>query len=1120
MVKSVFVVPLMRSDQKAFNVRAFSGIDGSWSLHRKKAAQYCADIGAPLPPDGWAGAALDALKTSIANHVDLALSGQIAEEAPEEQQMVDLYRWMLRQWSSIVARTRGETISDYKDLFGIPGDEKAMFWTIAHDDATRRKHSQKLPNHFTAKLQEDGSMSLRYDPLPYQQTKSGPKKGKKDKDRKKSKEETQFLFEAVGFLYGSEVVAEMLLDAKEFDVERWKKQEARVFSVMVDQASWEMCCWQVGSELLHMVFAEAEAHRDSNSAEPKSKIMLNIARAIRSFMRGPKGKRANLGAMRDTRLRMLARAKDSSKPVPKWKWMREAMKEAEDRGDLSDLVSVLDLALPMQSSVDKRWLRTRCVSLFLKKYRLRLAFILEHMSIADMEANTRAAGEAAGTDEDHLDLPDLSSDEEGDSQVTGDHVYLLKCLEPILKSTLPMDAAIAFSNEAHERYALLQSFQQLTPGKPMSADLAKRASKWLGQQYAEGSPVPETNVINRRRAITRWLQNRKLIADCCVVGGKFASYGITEMMDSLRKHVNFAAFQAADPQFGYWETRIFNQRPGFPIAHRWAAPLSTYVKSLSYKPGALAKHMAELHDQRLLEPMQRVVEGSLNCRPLNENETEKPHTERLSNNDRRCKVDGANYSTQRDRLRDGLRHDRYVKPDDVPHEYTTGIDRLETIMEETNHGSLDYMQSCARQSQPMSGAQLRNTMKHWKTCFDNHHSVADLPEYKGLGDRFKNAAPSRNADRLGQRGAEFLARLEFRGPLSFECARALSRRISDEQATSYRLDNGFPVLVLSTIQKDTPYQIIHDDSGILQMLKLDRATCQELLQTPGSAQLAADPLIVESGSYFNYPREEDTEVKCGLLCDYELLQSGAKVATSATRRSVIFRVDDEAVLDFDDNTASVYPALSSAHKLEILSGYLKDHSSSSRRVSKAELDFLQDDKQAALFNMIRQDANKVDKCLNIIKENREKEIGVIVEKVSKLREEAAKKRKTDKDQPNLQYEMKDSPRKPRDEDGGRMAAAFTADVLHKGVPVCEIRSHRVGGGEQACRLKLMWNDHDPETCARTMSRKWLTNTDPLPVAREFLSYIVDELGCSMEQLEIRVTKTNGDAGSSQAGPPT
>eukprot|EP00392_Amoebophrya_sp_AT5.2_P006321 g6332.t1 len=1148
MGKDDFVISLARSDQKCFHVRKLSGLTGNWIFHVKKAVAYCSSQAIHLPdqtigsttcldglvgflsydcsrptnndacrrthwhnvfqkaglpvdrwPQMWIGPDLDNFKTSMREHIDSALDGMIAEQAPEEAQM----RWMLRQWSSIVARTRGENVETYRDVFQIPDNGKTRFWTIAHDDATRRKHSQKLPNHFTSKLNPDGTSSLRYDPLPYQQTKSGPKRqGKNDKNRKHSKEEMGFLMETIGFLYGPEVLAEMLLDAKEFNEERWLNKKTRVVNLMVDQASWEMCCWQVGNELLYLVFAEAEAHRDSNSAEPKSEIMFRLARAVRSFMRGPKGKRANLGWLRDTRLRMLARARDESKPTPKWKWMQQAMREAEDNGDPSDLISILSVSLPLQSSVDKRWFRTRYVALFMKKYKYRLALILEHMNLEDLEKNTRVDGIPAETDEDYLDLPDLSSDEEGDSQATGDHKWLLQRMEPILKSDTPIDAAIAFSEQAHERYKILQSFAQLKPGDPMPEDLAEKATKWHGKLHRPGDPAPETNVINKNRALSRWFQNRKLIADCCAVGGKFGSYGVVEMMDSLRKHINFAVFQAADPQFGYWEARIYKQKPGFAIDHAWNSTMKECLNDLAFKAGALANHMAELHDRRLAAPMREVVEGCLAVRPLNENETEKPHKERFSNNDRRCKLEGTNFSMQRDRLRGALHHDRYVAPDSVPCETATDIDKVEDVedvLEETDRGGLSYMQRNVKQNEPRSGGQLRSSMNYGKTCFHQHRSVVNLPECQSLADRYKKAASSRNADGLGKRGAEFIARLEYKGSLSWKCARSISKRISQEQAISFRLNQGIPVLMLPAGNSRDVFQVIHNDDGALAMLKLSRTSTGELqlLPWPLGGGPVADAAIEGPGSFFVYPSEEETQVKCGLLLDYDLLQSACSMTVSHVRKTVVFKAGDEVVLDWDDNVASIFPTLSGAHRLEVVNGYAKD-AGGADRISEDDFAFMSEQKQVALFNFLRQDPTKMRAYVNAIKLNREKELGAAGGKVSQLVAQAAKKRKTDKDGPNAPYEMQGSPRKPRDEDGGRQAASFTADVLNQKEKVCEIRSHRVGGGDSCCRLKLTWIDHDPETCARTMSRKWMTNTDPLAKAEDHCSVELRGFGGRIE----------------------
>eukprot|EP00392_Amoebophrya_sp_AT5.2_P003738 g3743.t1 len=1020
---------------------------------------------------------------------------------------------MLRAWSSVVGRTRGEMIPEYRDVFGLPErySQKTRFFTIAHDDATRRKHSQKLPNQFTSVDNPDGTTSLRYDPLPYQQTKSGPKIAKKNKDRKKSCEEFEFLLETIGFLYGKEAVAEMLNDAKEFDAERWKEGKVRVCNVMVDQASWEMVAWQVGNDLIHLIFAEAEAHRDSNSAEPKSAIMYRIAKALRSFMRGPKGKRANLGVMRDTRLRMLARARDPTKPPPKWKYMQEAMREAEEFGGPSDLISILEFSLPLQSSVDKRWFRTRYVALFLRKYKWRLALILSNMSVDDLDA-PQNAGVVRETDEAHLDLGDLSSDEEEDSKVTGDHVYFLKVLEPVLHNSMPIDAAIAFSEVSHDRYAMLQTFSQQPLGKVMGKELAKRATIWWGKQYDQFSLTPSTKEINTRRAVMRWAQNRKIIANCCVVGGKYGKYGIREMMDGLRKHVNFAVFQAADPQFGYWETRVYNQSPRFPIDHQGQFPMKHHVENLSFKPGALAKSMAELHDLRLGKQMQEVVAGSLACRPLNENEAEKPHKERFSNNDRRCKLEGTNYSMQRDRLREGLNHDRYTPPDLCPKEYSTPIDAVETAIEEASHGNIEYLQSHVRSKQPETGAELRTAMRWWKSCIAGHHTVADLPEYIGLKNRFKTAASSRNADGLGKRGAEFICRLEYpTGTLPFDVARAVSRRLAEEQAIQFRLAEEHQVLLQSPQADGSVYQVIHNDEGLLQMLFLERKSKLELQEPMGiDAVYMVEDDESDPAAFFVYPPEDRTKVKCGLLVQYDAFVSAAQLTSSQARKSLVFKLADEVGNDFDDSVSAIFTTLSTPHRLAVLNTYIKK---GAPQVSAADYESLSPEKQVLLYNLVRENPEKTQAYLQTIKKSRDLEVGQISEKLAGLKEKAAKKRKTDKDVPGLEYEMKDSPRKNRDEGGGRQSAAFTADVYHNKEQIAEIRSHRVEGGEKSRRLKFTWLGNAPETCSRTMSRKWMSNSDPMVVVKQFLPYVMDELLCGESEIEIRVTKETEGASS-------
>lgn len=174
---------------------------------------------------------------------------------------------------------------------------------------------------------------LNWFPLPVQRTRC------KDKcknapgwtDRAKTAQEAQVVYETIGACFGLKRLQRMEQYgvASDIDLMAWKEGKVPVVQVLLDQASYEMAAWQNLNQKIPLIYQEAIAHRGSNTCASVNTGMRLIGRAIRSFMRGPKSKRGNLGQMHETRENMLKEATDPTAPPPTWKWLAEAMQEQE-----------------------------------------------------------------------------------------------------------------------------------------------------------------------------------------------------------------------------------------------------------------------------------------------------------------------------------------------------------------------------------------------------------------------------------------------------------------------------------------------------------------------------------------------------------------------------------------------------------------------------------------------------------------------------------------------------------------------------------------------------------------------------------------------------------------------
>lgn len=168
------------------------------------------------------------------------------------------------------------------------------------------------------------------------------KRGKDDlKNKKKSRQCGEFLLDFIGGTFGKEFLEQLIRDAAEKDMDRWANNRCHVIAVLVDQASWEMKSWQVMTACIALIYMPGLPHRWTNWSMRKRTRMTKLSRAIRSFMRGPKGKRASMGMMNDTKTRMLEEARDPLRPQPNWPYKDLAIQEARKQGLPCTLVDIL-----------------------------------------------------------------------------------------------------------------------------------------------------------------------------------------------------------------------------------------------------------------------------------------------------------------------------------------------------------------------------------------------------------------------------------------------------------------------------------------------------------------------------------------------------------------------------------------------------------------------------------------------------------------------------------------------------------------------------------------------------------------------------------------------------------
>eukprot|EP00392_Amoebophrya_sp_AT5.2_P006655 g6667.t1 len=1006
-------------------------------------------------------------------------------------------KYCLRTFSSTVAPLRAHDDDRWTELYDLWPSRPVKVFTLGHDDCTRRKHSMKVANVFTEDWDWDneGKTVLNWHPLPVQKMRIKNKAKEGWTDRAKTAEEAKVVYEVIGACFGPKRVRKMekFSVRKDIDVDAWVDGEVPGVQVLLDQASYEMAAWQNLNSKLPLIYQEAIAHRGSNTCASTETGMRLIGRALRSFMRGPKGKRGNLGHFHDTRQNMIAEEADPNLPRPTWKYLHEAMAEQEFFFGVGTVGEMLKKPVHMQSSVNCRWWKCRYMAIFLQKNKYKLAMILSQQKPMTPAQAAAAAAAGGATDEDDLDLGEPSSDEEEDREMVGDAASLLRAMDPILKQPGLEECAIALSEEGHDYVKLLQNMNVHGAGTIMSQEVCERLYKWTQDNFADDTLAPTTRQLQLKLGQARWLNNRRILHQTMIEAGRHGKIGISESLGQLTQEVNFAMFQSADPNFGSWETIHTTQKePLFRLP--LGASLTNVLDRLPYESGSFARAMAELTDLGEERAVKTYLMDSYGSRPLFEAEQETCHKEKWSNNDRRCRVEGSNYSLQRDRILLAKKHLRYHAAIETPVQFPFPPDVVENdFLEQCQGYSTEQIRDIMRaDGVKLSDAGLRKFVCDSATWLRDHDDCQTL-EYVTAHAFFKNAPTSYGPTTLGFRGAEVLLQLRHNESAQVTgLRRSLSEKILWELKVPHRLREGQLVLVNSEVF-DRTFRVLLQKDGVVICVGLEAYEFLTTLQIEQmQSQLAGGNVqgVVQELTW-NYPVDDIDRVQITPFWADELdwYLSDSFETTNSMRKLVTMGLGDGVMLDSKTAAAQVAPRLTPAHKLLYINQF---QGNCKHKLNADDLSFIALVEQTKLIDKLATTPGLYEKYFFDIKDARRRNRGFDVDNVLEI-EAKQKKRKLDPNEKKAASQSPDKERKAREE-LGRQPAEFVSyfEVKDKG-RVATVASHRTTGTHAFSRLKMTWDlDGVPTKTPRTPSRQWPPMTDPVKLCDEFVKYICKE----------------------------
>eukprot|EP00392_Amoebophrya_sp_AT5.2_P015490 g15696.t1 len=1064
--RSELIKPLAPSHQDCCNLRMFFDQPSNFRYHAKKAFDWGWDKGYPVRAAIQAACPVVDLVVAIIVIVVFEWSLGIF--------MCRALREIIDRFASMPPQVTFIGDNRLEKLFQIKKLPDTVAHTIGPDDGTKRKHGQKAINQEVV-----------------------DRRNKKEdlKNKKKSRQCGEYLLDFIGGTFGKEFLDTMINDVASFVLEKWVNCEAHVVCVLVDQASWEMKNWQVMTACIAIIYMPGLPHRWTNWNMRKRTKMTTLSRAIRSLMRGPKGKRASMGMMDDTKTRMLRDVRDPEKPQPKYKWKSHAIQEARAQGLPSTLEEILKARMALQSSVDKRWWRDWYTSRFLRKSRLKLAMVATEMEQVTAQEIEEQRLHLLPVEEGDLDLGEVSSDDEDDRVCAGDHVYLLGCLQPFLEDDKLMDIVDDLGGITHEVGALFEHLQATAPGTPLKREVAEALQKWTAKPFAAGEPCPSPFAVKLKLAQAKWHMNRKFIHNTMGTSGKYGKLGIQECLDQLSSEVSFAIFELMDPNLGFWETMHLTCVAKCNFVHRNPQPLQTVMESLSYEAGGFASAMAALHDAGHPASIKYYLRCFYQSSPYTEKEQETCHKERWTNNDRRCNVHGSNFSLQRDRLSQAVQRPAYVAPREGG-ALELVMDPDQVLAQVTEHAGSrdDWIRPL------LMGMSLRDTnlvralMRELKT-WHSEHPNANNALRKSLVEKFRDSPPARNADALGFRAAELIARLELADPTMFDALRALSMSQAEELKINARLAAGDPVILASQSQAEIDVLVTAHDHGIFIGTLLNRVADPDI---PNLSVEAMRARLGHAGECLGFPAvERGVHIVCGFLIDWDHYLARTRLSTNDLRKTLVLKQGHLVTTDGDQEQRRHFPSQSPAVQLMLMNEQRRDPRTQ-RKMTLDEFTYMNYEDRVRIYGKLVDAEVTWSTLLSCIQDRRKKELGFYAEAPFDFLV-PEKKRKLNSGQPASRQSAE---RKEREE-AGRYAARFVAEINMGDKVVAKMSSHRSDKGRGAEKLKMTWRDHVATTMGQSATRKWLKTVDPVEATKStFFPLVATEFDCDVESLAL------------------
>ncbi|CAD7931803.1 unnamed protein product, partial [Amoebophrya sp. A120] len=274
-------------------------------------------------------------------------------------------------------------------------------------------------------------------------------------------------------------------------------------------------------------------HRDSNTAKSKYTGIEKIRRAIKALMRGPFGKRTNMGDLFDARVRLLEKMLNALENMPDNPFLQKAfmeycMQEAKAGRSTHNLtmIDMLKERLPIQGGVDTRWCGDLYTALLLDQWKWRLLMYLYEVRPLVVNANAQAAL--------HPDADDdgLESDEEDDAYFGSDPRELQRLIQTELKPGMTT-CVIEMSEFGHSKCKMLMNLVKIGPGEPLPQDVAERMTDVLLHPFTTGSPAPTCELIQIKQAQAKYAIAKRALHCIQQASGRHGKVGILEGQKQL-----------------------------------------------------------------------------------------------------------------------------------------------------------------------------------------------------------------------------------------------------------------------------------------------------------------------------------------------------------------------------------------------------------------------------------------------------------------------------------------------------------------------------------------------------------------------------------------------------------